>query len=337
MRFDFPKTELHLHLDGSFRPDTMWELAMERNVPMPVATKEAYRLYSVVPSDTKDVNEYLERFDVPTAVLQDKESLGRITEELVETLLNEQVVYAEIRFAPQLHTKKGLRQSDTVEAVLSAVQKASAGKPITIGIILCTLCQGPETVNMEANLETVRVTKRYLGRGVVATDLAGAEGIVPLRNFSPIFELAKELGVPFTCHAGDSQGPETVADALSFGTKRIGHGHHIYDDEALLQRAIDLKVTLEICPTSNVQCKSQPSYRAHPAKKLFDRGLSVTINTDNRAMSGVTLLDEYRHCVEEMGFTEKDLYEMNRMAIRCAFLPEEEKERLLRMFKEETE
>ena len=190
------------------------------------------------------------------------------------------------------------------------------------------MCIGPETVNMQENLQTVRLTRQYLGSGVVGMDLAGAEGIVPLRNFHPIFDLARELALPFTCHAGDSQGPDTVRDALDFGAKRIGHGHHIFDDPVLWPRAIEAGVTLEICPTSNIQCKTQPSYALHPAKKLLDAGLRVCISTDNMTLAAVTLEDEYRHCIADMGFTPDDLQTMAHFALDAAFLPEQEKRAL---------
>ena len=152
---------------------------------------------------------------------------------------------------------------------------------------------------------------------------------MPLRNCAPLFRRASELRIPFTCHAGDSPGPDTVADALDFGARRIGHGHHIYQDPALVRRAADLGVTLEICPTSNIQCKTQPSYEAHPAKNLMEMGLGVCINTDNATLAGVTLADEYRHCLDEMGFTEEDILAMNRTAIRASFAPMAVKERIL--------
>lgn len=164
--------------------------------------------------------------------------------------------------------------------------------------------------------------------GVVGLDLAGAEGIVPLRNFRPIFDLARELDVPYTCHAGDSQGPDTVKDALGFGARRIGHGHHVYDAPELWPQLMENGVTLEICPTSNIQCRTQPSYAEHPAKKLFDAGVRVTISTDNMTLAATDLDGEYTHCVEEMGFSEKDLVQMNIYAAEAAFLPEEERQAL---------
>lgn len=334
MRFDFPQVELHLHLDGSFRPETVWELAERKGVAMPAADLAGYRAYLAATTDCASVNEYLERFELPLQVMQDAEALTRVTRELVEDLADRGTAYAEIRFAPQLHTREGMTQRQAVEAVLAGRRQGCDARPgIDIGILLCMMCVGPETANWEANAETVAVAAEYLGQGVVGIDLAGAEGIVPLRNFAPLFQLAREKRIPFTCHAGDSPGPDTVADALDFGARRIGHGHHIYQDPALVRRAADLGVTLEICPTSNIQCKTQPSYEAHPAKNLMEMGLGVCINTDNATLAGVTLADEYRHCLDEMGFTYEDLLAMNRCAIRASFAPMEVKERILTALK----
>ena len=156
---------------------------------------------------------------------------------MLSTLARQGHVYDEVRFAPQLHTRQALCQQDAIEAVLAGRAQALRAFPdYRCGILLCCMCIGPETVNMQENLQTVRLTRQYLGSGVVGLDLAGAEGIVPLENFHPIFDLARELSLPFTCHAGDSQGPETVRAALDFGAKRIGHGHHIYDDPTLWPR-----------------------------------------------------------------------------------------------------
>ena len=326
----FPKLDLHLHLDGSVPPETLFQLAKEQGVPVPGETLAGYLEYLRRCAQCGSVNEYLKMFDLPVAVMQDGNSLTRVTRELICLLYRQNLAYAEIRFAPQLHTREGLDQRRAVEAVLEGHRQGMAERPdIDIGILLCMMCVGPETANWEANAETVETAAEYLGWGVVGIDLAGAEGIVPLRNFAPLFRRAAELCIPFTCHAGDSPGPDTVADALDFGARRIGHGHHIYQDPALVRRAAALGVTLEICPTSNIQCKTQPSYEAHPAKNLMEMGLGVCINTDNTTLAGVTLADEYEHCVHEMGFTYEDLLTMNRCAIRASFAPIEVKERIL--------
>lgn len=330
-RYDFPKLDLHLHLDGSVLPGTMLELAAQQGVMLPADTVEGYLAYIREASGCGSVNRYLEMFEHPIQVMQDAASLARITRELIELLSSQGVAAAEIRFAPQLHTRRGLTQAGAVEAVLEGRRQGLAACPdIRIGILCCMMCIGPEVVNHAANAETVEVTAQYLGQGVVGLDLAGAEGIDPLCRFAPLFRRAAELGIPYTCHAGDSQGPDTVRDAMDFGARRIGHGHHIYDDPALVQRAIREGVTIEVCPTSNIQCRTQASYAQHPAKKLLDAGLAVTINTDNMTFAGVSLDEEYDHCLTEMGFTPEDLIRMNMNSVRACFLPQADKEELLR-------
>lgn len=331
MNYPFPKTDLHLHLDGSFKLETFWQMAKERNVKMPADTIEGYWDFIKRCSNAKDVNEYLKMFAEPTEVLQDKDALRITTKELIDHLAKDiGMAYAEIRFAPQLHIHKGLTQSEATEAVLEGMQEGLKENPdIKIGIITCMMSIGPETLNWNENLETIEVCKKYLGKGVVALDLAGAEGIVPLSNFKPLFDKANEYGLPLTCHAGDSQGPDTIKAAMSFGVSRIGHGHHIYDDPELCKVAAEKKIALEICPTSNIQCHTQPSYAEHPAKKLLDMGVPVTINTDNMTLADVSILDEYDHCLNEMGFTYNDLITMNINAIRSAFLDQASKDELI--------
>lgn len=329
-----PMIELHLHLDGAIPPETMWALAKEKGITLPAETLDEFRAWLVETSDCADVNTYLARFELPLQLMQEKEDIVRVTKDVLTTLCRQGHLYDEIRFAPQLHKRNGLSQRQAIEAVLEGRRQALAENPgYGAGILLCAMCIGPETVNMEENLETVRLAKEFLNRGVVGTDLAGAEGIVPLANFRPVFDLANELGVPATCHAGDSQGPDTVADALSFGVTRIGHGHHIAGDPALVQEAIRRGVTLEVCPTSNIQCHTQPSYAEHPAKKLLDAGLRLTISTDNMTLAAVNLADEYRHCLQDMGFTAEDLKRTILYAAEAVFLPEDEKAALMERVK----
>ena len=326
----FPKLDLHLHLDGSVPPETLFQLAKEQGVPVPGETLAGYLEYIRRCAQCGSVNEYLKMFDLPVAVMQDGNSLTRVTRELICLLYRQNLAYAEIRFAPQLHTRKGLSQAGAVEAVLAGREQGLKECPgFDVGILCCMMCIGPETANWKENAETVEVTRAYLDRGVVGLDLAGAEGIVPLKNFAPLFQRAAELGIPCTCHAGDSQGPDTVRDAMDFGARRIGHGHHIYDDPELVRRAIREGITIEVCPTSNIQCMTQPSYGQHPAKKLLDMGLNVTINTDNMTFAGVDLEAEYGHCLGEMGFTPEDLVKMSENSIRAAFLSEEKRMALL--------
>jgi adenosine deaminase len=331
-KYPFPKLDLHLHLDGSFRTETMYELAQERGVTLPGGTLEGYAKYMYDTSNADSVNEYLTMFDAPSSVLQDRASLTRVTKELIEDLHASGVRYAEIRFAPQLHTVKGLTQDDAVEAVLEGRRQGMAEfADIDINIITCMMVFGPESINHKANAETLKVCKRWFAEeGVVALDLAGAEGFDPIADYAPFFLDAQAAGVNITCHAGDSQDWQTVKDAMDFGSKRIGHGHHIYENPALVRRAAAEGVALEICPTSNIQCKTRASYALHPAKNLLEMGVAVTINTDNMTMARVTLDDEYDHCLNEMGFEYNDLIRMNINSVRASFMKKEKKDALIK-------
>ena len=330
-RYDFPKVQLHCHLDGAILPSTLFEMAKERGVELPGNAKTVEELtpYVVYGPDCVSVNTFLERFELPTTILQDHDALERAAYELTVRLADEGHIYADIRFAPQLHMRKGMTQAQAIEAVRAGIDRglaATEGK-IKIGLIVCCMSFGPAHLNHEANLETARLAVEYHDKGLVsAMDLAGAEGMSHLIDFKDLFEIANAGKCPLTCHAGDSQPPEEIRTAIEvFGSRRIGHGHHIIDDLQLCGEAKELGVTLEVCPTSNVQCLTQPSYEEHPIKKLFDMGVRVTVSTDNPVISGVCVEDEYDHLTESLGFTRNELIQMNVYAMEAAFLPEEEK------------
>lgn len=330
MKYSFPKIDLHLHLDGSFRTSTIWELVNKQGVKMPVDTLQEYEAWMEKCSHSGSVNQYLEMFAAPLQVMQDAESLIRITKELIEDLHNQGLAYAEIRFAPQLHTNKGMSQQEAIEAVLQGRKIALEEYPdIKIGIICCMMCVGSEKINWDANMETAKLVHNYLDKGVVCIDLAGAEGFVPLSNFAPLFEIAKQSGTPIICHAGDSQDWTTCKDAIDMGAVRLGHGHHIYENPELSRYAADHNIALEICPTSNIHCQTRKTYQLHPAYNLYQLGIPVTINTDNMTMSRVTLEDEYDHCINEMGFEYEDLILMNINSVKVSFLPQNDKDALI--------
>jgi adenosine deaminase len=325
MNFPFPKVDLHFHLDGSMLPELAWRLAQERNLKLPADNLKDFREFIVLTSDCKSVYDYLERFEMPTMILQDKEALKETAFEIIKHVAKQGLAYAEIRFAPQLHTQKGLSQKDSVEAVLEGVRQATAVTPsIKIGIILCCMI-APENANRQANFETVALAKEFYGKGVVGLDLAGPEGFVPMKEYAELFTDYQKEGYPLTIHAGDCDGPASVNEALNFKPTRIGHGHHCYDDPQVVQRVIDENITLEVCITSNIQCKTQPSYAEHPIKKLYDMGVRVTLNTDNMILSNVTLDSEYEIAMKELGFTYNDLIQMNIYSIEASFMPNEDK------------
>ena len=323
------KVELHLHLDGSLDLETAYRLAMERNVIDNTWTMEQFKQKMTVPSDNPSLEECLKCFDFPIAIMQDKEALSECTYTLIRNLDKLGLIYAEIRFAPQVHMQKGLTQDEVIEAVLDGKNRAAKDFPnVKTGIICCCMTYGNAKINEEANLETIRATKRFLGKGVVAADLAGAEGLCPMLDFKPVFDLAKELGVPYTIHAGEAGPAAFVKDAMDMGAYRIGHGGHCADDPAVMQEVIDKKMTLEVCVTSNIQCHCQPSYEEHAIIKLYKAGAHVTVNSDNMTLSGVTTHTEIDTLMNRMGFAEEDIKKMTEYAIDAAFLCEEEKAEL---------
>lgn len=329
-KYPFPKIDLHCHLDGSFNIETVFDLANKQGIELPGKTLEGYKQFLVDCSNADSVNDYLKMFDDPLKVMQDKESITLITKEVIERLDSEGLTYVEIRFAPQLHTQKGLSQEDATEAVIEGYNQAKSHVKVKVGFITCMMCVGDEKVNWDANAQTIEVCKKYLGKGVVGIDFAGAEGIVPLSNFKPLFDKINEYHLPLTCHAGDSQDWKTVEDAISFNPIRIGHGHHIYENPELCRIAAEKGIALEICPTSNVQCKTRESYKLHPAQNLLNMGIPVTINTDNPTLTRSTLEEEYDHCLNDMDFEEEDLILMNINSVRSSFMPENEKEELIK-------
>lgn len=311
------KIDLHLHLDGSLRPATVWELAQEQGIALPVASKEELVSFLQVPEDCQSLNEYLERFDLPLLVLQKAEALERVTYELIEDLAKQGLDYAEIRFAPQLSTKDGMTQAEVVEAAIRGLNRALAAYPsIKAGLILCFM-RGAE--NQKENEETLEAAKQYYKKGVVAVDLAGAEALFKTANYEEIFKKVREAGLAYTIHAGEADGPESVKKALEFGTKRLGHGVRAIEDEELIQKIIAEKVTMEVCPISNLHTKLAKDVHDHPVRRLFDMGVRVTINTDNMTVSNTTLDREYGFLKEYYGFTDAEIEQMNQYAKEAAF------------------
>lgn len=310
--------ELHLHLDGSLRPETVWELAKEQNIKLPANTVDEVRDQMQVPEDCRTLEEYLTRFDLPLLVLQTREALERAAFELTEDLAKEGVTYAEIRFAPQLSIKGGMTQEQAVEAAIEGVKRGMEQYPsIRVGLILC--CMRGED-NEEWNLQTVEAAKKYLGDVVCAVDIAGAESLYPTDRFAPVFEKVREYGLPSTIHAGEAAGPESMKTALAFGAKRIGHGVAAVEDPELVRRLIEEQITLEVCVTSNYQTKVVPSIEAHPIRRLFNAGVRVTVNSDNRTVSNTNVRKELDILRNVFGFKEQEIEKMEEYAWEARFL-----------------
>lgn len=310
--------ELHLHLDGSLRPETVWELAKEQKIELPAKTVEDVRYKMEVPEDCKTLEEYLERFDMPLMVLQKADALERVAFELTEDLARSGVTYAEIRFAPQLSLKEGLTQDEVTEAAIRGVKRGMEQYPqIRVGLILC--CMRGDT-NEELNMQTVETAKKYLGDVVCAVDIAGAESLFPTERFAPVFAKVREYGIPMTIHAGEAAGPDSMRTALSYGTKRIGHGVAAATDPELVKMLVEEGITLEVCVTSNYQTKVVPSIEAHPIKKLFDAGVHVTVNSDNMTCSRTDIRKEIALLKNVLGFTDREIETMEEYAWEARFL-----------------
>jgi len=314
--------ELHVHLDGSLRPATVMELADQQGILLPtrdlqVLTNE----YLQVPDNCMDLVECLKRFDLPIKVLGTPEAIRRVTYELIEDLAGEGYEYAEIRFAPQYARFTGYSQQEFVEAARDGLKEALAKYPaMKAALILCCM-RGDE--NKEENLETIRMTARYLDSGICAADLAGAESLFPTEMFADVFSLAKRMDVPYTIHAGEAaghvSGPDSIRAALQMGAQRLGHGVLAIQDPALVKELAARQIALEVSYTSNVQTKAFPIAAEHSLGRLYQAGVHVTINTDNRTVSNVNLQKEIGRVKRAFGFTEQDIAVMKQYAREAAF------------------
>lgn len=317
--------DLHLHLDGSLSPEIIIEIAKEEKLKLPSYEPNELRKYLEVPENCQSLNEYLTRFDIPNLVLQTKNGLRKCLLDLLKREANDGLKYVEIRMAPQLSTAKGLSQEEVVQELIKAKEEAQKLYGIKSNLILC-LMRGNN--NNVANLETVKIASKYLHRGVVALDLAGAEALFPNEMFADMFLLANNLEIPFTLHAGEAAGADSVRSAISYGAKRIGHGINSIHDEQLMKYLADKKIPLEICPKSNLDTKTIKSFDELPIKEFLNRGIMVTINTDDMTVSNTNLKNEYK-ILAKIGLTDKQMRQIAINSINAAFINEAEKKELL--------
>lgn len=309
----FPKIDLHLHLDGSLSPSFIQKMAFENGYTY---TEDEILDAVTVPDSCTSLVEYLKRFDLPTLILQTERALMLAALDLVSQLDEQGLSYAEIRFAPQIHTKKGLSQQQVVDAVLKGLDMAEkSGLKVRTGLLLCMIVTGDPA----ANRETAELAVAYKNKGVVGLDLAGAEGAIPMASFESLFQIAYNAALPFTIHAGECGDYENISKAVAFGARRIGHGCAARFSEDCMKLLIAEDITLEMCPVSNLQTKAVPSFSEHPVREFFDRGILVTVNTDNMTASNTTLAREYSTIKQHLGFTDADIKRMNENAAKAAF------------------
>ena len=320
-----PKAELHCHLDGSVRPQTMLELAKEYRVALPRDDAEALRDYMRV-DDAHSLEDYLMRFDTTLSVMQTEEALERIAYELAIDVAAEGVRYIEMRYAPPLNTLQGLTLEQTVAAPLRGIAKAQAETDITARVIICSL----RHYDPALSLELAHLAVAHRGLGVVGFDLAGGEFGNPASRHAAAFAYCKEHGLACTCHAGEGDGADSIRQAVhDCHAHRIGHATRLLEDAALVEEVHERGIALELCLTSNVQTRATERYETHPLKQFLARGMNVCLNTDNRLMSDTTLVDEYHHAATKCDCTIEEIAGMALDGFRSSFLPVDEKQALV--------
>lgn len=313
-----PKIELHLHLDCSLSYDVVKEIN-------PAVSHEEYRKSFVAPPKCNDLLDYLQRAIKGYELMQTKEQLRLVTLDLMNQLKTDQVVYAEIRFAPLLHITQGLTPYEVVQTINDALTVGIDHTGVEARLILCTLRHYFE----EQSMETVKLVEQFRGSKVAGFDIAGDEAGYPIDAHTSAFIYAKEKNIPVTSHAGEAKGAESVWETLHhFYSARIGHGVRSVEDTGLLDFLKKQNIHLEVCPTSNVQTNVVNTFADHPVDKIYRHGISMSINTDGRTLSDTTLEKEYSILENNFNWQKSHFLRCNLDAIDHAFCEPALKEKL---------
>lgn len=308
-----PKIELHLHLDCSLSFDVVKKLK-------PSVTSQEYQASFIAPAKCTNLADYLERAIKGFEIMQTKEQLRLVTLDLFKQLKADNVIYAEIRFAPLLHTLQGLSPEQVVEIVNESVNEGRKKHTIYAGIILCTLRHFSE----EQSMNTVRLVNDYKGTNIVGFDIAGDEAGFSIDKHIKAFQYAKENNIKCTAHAGEAKGPESVWETFeNFHPVRIGHGVRGAEDEKILSFLKERKIHLEVCPTSNIQVNVFDKIENHTVNTIYNSGVSMSINTDARTISNVTLEKEYNLMEQVFGWNKQHFKKCNSEAIEHSFATDE--------------
>lgn len=315
--------DLHLHLDGAITAEAAMELAEVQGISLPAKTEKELEKLISVPEGCESLNDFLRCFELPLSLLQTKEGIRRAVRLVLEEQMREGVIYAEIRFSPQLHTRKGLSQEEVLRAALEGLQDA----PIPANLILACM-RGAD--NQKENEENLELARRFFTRdgGVTAVDLAGAEALFPTRDYLELFRRAGEYGIPMTIHAGEADGEDSVRAALEMGVVRIGHGVRARKNPEILEEIRSKGITLEMCPTSNRYTRSIENMEDYPLLMYLEKGIRVTVNTDDPAIEGTTISREFRFLKEHFGLTAEQEQLILRNAAEAAFTSDERKHSL---------
>lgn len=328
-----PKIDLHRHLEGSLRLETLAEIAREHGIDLPSYDIDRLRPYVQITDDPPDFQRFLEKFQLLRRFYTTREAVERVAYEAVIDAAFDNVRYLELRFNPAaLAQAQGFSFYEVTEWVAEAVARAQTDAGMTVRL-LCTIVRH-EPLAVAAEIVEVALACRE--RGIVGIDLAGDEMLYPALPFAPLFRRAAEQGLGITVHAGEAGGPENVREAIEqLNARRIGHGIHAIEDSTVIQLIRQRNITLEVCPTSNLQTGVMPNFGHHPLRDLYQLRVPVTVNTDDPSVSDTTLTDEYLVTVKGMGLGLRDLRTFNRNAIRASFLPPEDRLQLEQQILEE--
>ena len=314
-----PKVLLHEHLDGGLRPATLLELCLERGLVVPANDAEGLASWMQANANSGSLERYLEGFALTVEAMASVEACERVAFEAAEDARLDGCVLAEFRMAPLLLESHGIDGEAVVEALLRGLARSA----LPCGLIVCAM----RTDAPGQTRRSARLAARYTDQGVIGFDLAGAERGFPPAMHADAFAVARDAGLGITCHAGEADDGSRVLEAASFGATRIGHGVKIMEASnssrrtQWLDEARRLDLHFEVCPTSNVHTGTVASLAAHPLRRMAEAGLSVSVSTDNRLMSGVTLSGELEAVQAQNGVTEGQLGRMMREAARATFLP----------------
>ena len=315
-----PKVELHCHLDGSLS-----YTFIEKRLGRKVSQSELS-----VSDDCRSLNEYLQKFDLPGKCIMNEAGLQEAGYDVLRSMKQENVCYAEIRFAPLLSETQDMNCNKVIEALLNGLERGKKDFGIEYGVITCAMRHHSE----EENARMIRTARELLGFGVCGVDLAGAEASYPMSQFMNLFENARKIGMPFTIHAGECGSVDNITDAVNVGAKRIGHGIAMRGHEDVIRELAEKKIGIEMCPISNLQTKAVSGPEFYPIREFLDHGVRVTVNTDNRTVSNTTMTKELEFIQKTYGVRDEEVLLLMRNAVDAAFASDTVKEKLYRKLAE---
>ena len=315
--------DLHIHLDGAITLDIAKKLAKIQNITLPTNNDTELEKLLSVPDDCKSLDEFLKCFDFPSSLMQTKEGLSESVRLVADNIQSQGVIYAELRYAPQNHKLKGMTQEESIQAALDGLKKTS----LKANLILCFMRGNG---NEAENEETLELAKKYLTKdgGVVGLDLAGAEGLYPTSKYKDLFGKAKEYGIPFTIHAGEAAGADSVKDALDFGAVRIVHGERSGEDKDVINTLKNKGIALEMSPTSSRLTHAVEDMTKYPFMEYLHNGIKVTLGTDDMGIERTTIAKEFEYMEKNYGLTYEEKKTLLLNSVDAAFTTDEVKKDL---------